>query len=65
MQLKRIISLLLFTVPYQVIRHWKGKKLKFEKKKFRSQGTHNITHQKNKQCIFLECNFARKVVYFM
>ena len=32
MQLKRIISPLLFTVPYQVITHWKGKKLNFQKK---------------------------------
>ena len=31
MQLKRIISLLLFTVPYQVIPHWKGQKLNFQK----------------------------------
>ena len=59
MQLKRIISLLLFTVPYQVIRHWKGKKLNFQKKKFRSQGTHNITHQKNKQGIFLDNYFSK------
>ena len=35
MQLKKIISLLLFTVPNKAIPHWKGQKLNFQKKIFR------------------------------
>ena len=32
--LKKIISLLLFTVPYQAIPHWKGQKLNFQERNF-------------------------------
>ena len=53
MQLKKIISLLLFTVPYQPIPHWKGKKLNFQKKEiFRPQETHNIPPNKINKAYF-------------
>ena len=55
MQLLKIISQLLFTVSCKAIPHWKGQKLNFQKKIFRSQETHN-TPQKNKQGIFLHNN---------
>ena len=38
MQLKKIISLLVFTVPYQAIPHWKGQQLKFQKKNISASG---------------------------
>ena len=74
MQLKKIISLLLFTVPYQAIPHWKGKKLNFQKKKNFGLRKPIIFRPKNKQGIFLhdyflknfkECNFATKVVHLV
>ena len=37
-KLEKIISLLLFTVPYQVIHHWKGQKLNFQKKNISDSG---------------------------
>ena len=38
MQLKKIISLLLFAVPYKAIPHWKGQKLNFQKKNISVSG---------------------------
>ena len=46
--LKKIISLLLFTVSYQAIPHWKGQKLNFQETKFQSQETHYIRKKINK-----------------
>ena len=47
MQLKKIISLLLFAVPYKATLHWKGQKFNFQKKNiFPSQETHNILQKK-------------------
>ena len=47
MQLLKIITLLLFTIPYKAIPHWKGQRLNFQKKIFQSQETHNIPQKKN------------------
>ena len=38
MQPQKIISLLLFTLPYQAIPHWKGQKLNFQKKNISASG---------------------------
>ena len=46
MQLLKIITLLLFTIPYKAIPHWKGQRLNFQKKIFQSQETHNIPQKK-------------------
>ena len=43
MQLQKIISQLLFIVPYKAIPYWTGQKFKFHKKKLvQSRETHNI-----------------------
>ena len=74
MQLLKIITLLLFTIPYKAIPHWKGQRLNFQKKIFQSQETHNILPKKKltrhisaKRIfqIYEECHFARKFVYFV
>ena len=59
MQLQKIISLLLFTIPYKAISYWKGQKLKFQKKIISVSGNHNISQKmtKNKQGIVLHNYF--------
>ena len=55
---------MLFTVQYQAIPHWKGKRIPFQnKKKIRSEETHNIPPQKNLKSIFFFLN--RDALYFL
>ena len=58
MQLLKIITLLLFTIPYKAIPHWKGQRLNFQKKIFQSQETHNILPKKINKAYFCQKNFS-------
>ena len=62
MQLLKIISLLLFTVSYKAIPHWKGQKFNFQKKNISVSG-HPLDNipQKYKQGIFLHNYFKNSL----